>query len=359
MHPEDIIGRERIEAASSRDRRSTVRAAASTPGTAQDGVLLTYSAGSGRTLELVEEPSKWCFWQAVLEHVDAVEQIYASIASALAPGGFASQCYRLQITLVREGLERALDVQRSGVGACPWTSALRDQPTASRHAPPGRSRPRGSRWSTCCGRRGSRTSRPARSCPAFSPCQTMTSIRPARSSRPSSADERHPRSLDVANTAVGDPGLGATDIEHRVHGRALLTGPRDVPLLLPGESAICHRPTGAARGRDQPVAVARSSWDLTPSSTFPAGSIHSAVYPVAPRAARGCGHNPRREDDAAAPANSTPQDRDMHGARPGLRRLSRMSRTKAPRRAATVRPPRSSDEIRVSPRSRSGATRRG
>ena len=89
VHPEDIIGRERIEAAFSHDRLSTVRAAASTPGTAQDGVLLTYSAGSGKTLEL-SGTVDMVFSQAVLEHVDDLEQIYASIASALAPGGFAS-----------------------------------------------------------------------------------------------------------------------------------------------------------------------------------------------------------------------------------------------------------------------------
>ncbi len=87
--PEDIIGRERLEAAFSHDRRSTVRAAVSTPGTPQDGVLLTYSAGSGKTLELAGTVDM-VFSQAVLEHVDDLEQVYASIASALAPGGFAS-----------------------------------------------------------------------------------------------------------------------------------------------------------------------------------------------------------------------------------------------------------------------------
>ena len=135
VHPEDIIGRERIEAALSRDRRSTVRAAASTPGTAQDGVLLTYSAGSESILELVGTV-EMVFSQAVLEHVDDLEQIYASIASALAPGGFASHAIDFKSHSFARDWNGHWTFSDREWALVRGRRALRDQPTASRHAPP-------------------------------------------------------------------------------------------------------------------------------------------------------------------------------------------------------------------------------
>ena len=50
---------------------------------------MAYSAGESTTLEL-SGTADLVFSQAVLEHVDDLEQVYAAISAALRPGGFAS-----------------------------------------------------------------------------------------------------------------------------------------------------------------------------------------------------------------------------------------------------------------------------
>jgi len=87
--PGQILDDDRLDAALSPSRVRAVRAAVSEPGPEHDGIRVAYSTGEGKTLEL-EPALDLVFSQAVLEHVDDLEQVYAAISAALRPGGFAS-----------------------------------------------------------------------------------------------------------------------------------------------------------------------------------------------------------------------------------------------------------------------------
>jgi hypothetical protein len=87
--PSEILDDERIEKALAASRVRAIRRAVEQPGTEHSGVKISYSAGQDRTFELVDL-ADIVFSQAVLEHVDDLEQVYAASAAILRQGGFAS-----------------------------------------------------------------------------------------------------------------------------------------------------------------------------------------------------------------------------------------------------------------------------
>jgi SAM-dependent methyltransferase len=87
--PSEILDDDRVRKALAAERVSAIRRAVAQPGTEHGGVRVSYSAGQGRVFELVDL-ADIVFSQAVLEHVDDLEQVYAASSAILRPGGFAS-----------------------------------------------------------------------------------------------------------------------------------------------------------------------------------------------------------------------------------------------------------------------------
>ena len=89
VRPSELIGEERAEEASSSQRADAVRAALRGPGSPVGGLRLLYAAGAGAQLEL-DGTVDALVSQAVLEHVDDLDDIYAQMHSALRRGGWMS-----------------------------------------------------------------------------------------------------------------------------------------------------------------------------------------------------------------------------------------------------------------------------
>jgi SAM-dependent methyltransferase len=87
--PHDVLDSERLKASLDPERVRAVRAAAMEPGREHDGILVEYHAGPRKSLEL-EGTADLVFSQAVLEHVDDLEQAYGRIYAALRPGAYTS-----------------------------------------------------------------------------------------------------------------------------------------------------------------------------------------------------------------------------------------------------------------------------
>jgi SAM-dependent methyltransferase len=87
--PDAVLGEARLSAAVAPSRAEAIRRALRRPGATHDGVRLLYSAGADATLDLVEVADA-VFSQAVLEHVDDLQSMYAGIHAALRPGGWMS-----------------------------------------------------------------------------------------------------------------------------------------------------------------------------------------------------------------------------------------------------------------------------
>lgn len=87
--PSEILDDARVQKVLAPGRVNAIRAAVAQPGTEHDGVSVSYTAGQGRTFELVDLADV-VFSQAVLEHVDDLEQVYGASSAILRRGGFAS-----------------------------------------------------------------------------------------------------------------------------------------------------------------------------------------------------------------------------------------------------------------------------
>jgi SAM-dependent methyltransferase len=87
--PHHVLGEKRLTNALSPARIDAIRAAVADPGSVHKGVRVTYAAGQQAKLEL-QGAADVVFSQAVLEHVDDLQQVYAAVSESLRPGGFAA-----------------------------------------------------------------------------------------------------------------------------------------------------------------------------------------------------------------------------------------------------------------------------
>jgi hypothetical protein len=87
--PHHILTDERLASTLAPARVRAILAALAEPGSEHDGISIGYAVGRDAPLSLTASADV-VFSQAVLEHVDDLPGMYATIAQSLRPGGFAS-----------------------------------------------------------------------------------------------------------------------------------------------------------------------------------------------------------------------------------------------------------------------------